>query len=515
MHKSQIFRYILLSLLVGVAIGSVWTIPSDGLLGLVALATLVLGASAYHRTFGSMSNGVRRRKVGFVIGACILVVAGGIWRFNAFNSNRSFVEQFSDRQVKQEDLSFTFRGYVDGPFEKTSRGGQFPLRIKQIIVPKRVILTDERVLVQAASFPEYGYGDFVTVVGAPREPQNSGDFDYVTYLKKEGIRFLIRNPEVIPEVKELPLSWTERTKISFYQGIFDIRTVFLNGLKAALPEPAASYAAGVLLGDRSGIPKKYGDAFRDAGVSHVLAISGYNIAIIAEVVLLALVWVVRRRTAFWLSLAAVIVFVIMTGASASVVRAAIMGMMFMFASGYGRLYDPRNAILLAGAVMAYVNPFVLVFDVGFQLSFLAVLGLLYIYPLLQHATRTFPPLMGVTDLLRMTLAAQIAVLPLLVGVFGSVSLVSLPANILIVPLVPYLMATSFFAGLLGMIAIPLAKIIGVVAWSLATYQLEMAVFFASLPGSVISFSLPWWIIIMVYLVGGWGIWKLYHRYGHS
>jgi competence protein ComEC len=501
MHKSQVFRYILLSFLGGIALGSLWTVSSEWLLGLVALATLVLGLSAYHRTFGNDVRGIHRRKIGFMVGVGVLVVTAGAWRYNLRATEESILAQFTDLVVGGKNVSFTFRGYLDAPVRMTARGEQFTFRVKEIIVPSRTILVDERILVQAPDVPGYRVGDVLVAKGALQRPKNSPDFDYVAYLKKEGIRVIMTKSEIVMDANPLTLSFAERSVIRGYRLIFGLHDRFVAAIERTIPAPQAAYVLGVLLGDQAHLPESYRTAFRDAGLSHVLAVSGFNITILGEAVLAACIWFVRRRAAFWISLAVIVAFVIMTGATASVVRAAIMGSLFMFASGYGRLYDARNSVLLAAAVMAWFSPMVLVFDLGFQLSFLAVLGLLYIYPVFQSTTARWPTLGGLTDLARMTLAAQIATLPLLMSVFGSLSLVALPANLLVVPLVPYLMLFGALAGGMGMLWTLAGKVIGIVAWGLGAYQTGAALLFASLPGAKLVVSFPWYAAVLAYLIG--------------
>ena len=200
--------------------------------------------------------------------------------------------------------------------------------------------------------------------------------------------------------------------------------------------------------------------------------------IISEAILLGLVWFFRRRIAFWISVVVIILFVILTGASASVVRAAVMGLLLSFAHGYGRLYDQKNSIILAGAVMIYHNPLTLVFDIGFQLSFAAVLGLIYLYPWLESRSYKISKLGVIKELILMTLSAQIAVAPLLIYYFGNFSLISLPANILILPFIPAAMLAGFITGLVGIIYQPIGQFIGYIAWAITTYQIEVVRYFS-------------------------------------
>ena len=130
--------------------------------------------------------------------------------------------------------------------------------------------------------------------------------------------------------------------------------------------------------------------------------------------------------------------------------------------------------------MIWLNPFALVFDVGFQLSFLAVMGLLYIYPFLDNKFRKVPELWKLKELTLMTVSAQLAVVPLLIYYFHQFSALSLLANILILPFVPFAMLAGFVSGVGGMIFLPLGKIIGFTAWAITTYQIKIIEFFATL-----------------------------------
>ncbi|OGN16361.1 MAG: hypothetical protein A3C81_02775 [Candidatus Yanofskybacteria bacterium RIFCSPHIGHO2_02_FULL_46_19] len=287
---------------------------------------------------------------------------------------------------------------------------------------------------------------------------------------------------------------------------------FQESVNQSIPEPNASYINGILLGARQSIPKDLKEVFNRTSTTHILAISGYNITVIADAVLAGLVFCMRRRYAFWVSVVVIILFTLLTGASASVVRAAIMGLLFLFASGYGRLYDAKNSIVLAGAVMIYFNPRVLVFNIGFQLSFLAVLGLLYIYPVLKHLTIKWPDIFELKELALMTVSAQIAVAPLLAHYFRQFSLVSLPANILVLPFVPAVMLLGFLSGLGGLIFLPLGQLIGYVAWALSLYQIKVIQFLAALPLASLSFSFDWLLVALACALLIFAAYKLKNKY---
>jgi competence protein ComEC len=239
------------------------------------------------------------------------------------------------------------------------------------------------------------------------------------------------------------------------------------------------------VGTRSRLPDSITQDFRRTGLSHITAVSGYNISIIAVVLMNMLAALLSRRRAFWVVIAILGVFMILTGLQASVIRATIMGLFALFAQRIGRVPTPLHALVLAGAVMVAFDPLILLFDVGFQLSFLATLGILTVAPRLEDRfpqSRAF----GVFgEAAIMTISAQLFVLPLLIYYFHSVSLVSLPVNILVLPLIPALMLLGFMAGITSWIPI-VGSVVGFFAWSLGKLILIIVHWFANIPWASIS-----------------------------
>ncbi|MEK7121755.1 MAG: ComEC/Rec2 family competence protein, partial [Patescibacteria group bacterium] len=422
---------------------------------------------------------------GLLAGVLFLVFIFGIIRFNSFDLANSILNQFADIEVGGKGLEITLNGYIDDEPNVSGSKMSFTFKAKELVVPDETIKVDERTLVTVDSFPTRNYGNKLSVNGALKTPQNFvEDFDYITYLKKEGIRTVMSFPKITSERYDSliyhNMGFFEKAKISLYKKIFGLKNKFELAINRSISEPNASFVNGILLGSRQNIPEKMKEAFNKTGTTHILAISGYNIMIISWAVLAGLVYFFKRRTAFWLLVAIIILFTILTGASSSVVRASIMGLLLLFANGYGRLYDPKNSIILAGAAMIYINPFALVFDIGFQLSFLAVMGLIYIYPFLDNKFRKIPELWKLKELTLMTISAQIAVAPLLIYYFHQFSPWSLPTNILVLPFVPFAMLIGFMSGIGGMIFLPLGKIVGWFAWAITTYQIKIIEFFVTI-----------------------------------
>ena len=410
------------------------------------------------------------------IGIILIIFIFGVIRFNYFDFSGSVLSQFADLKAGEKNIPVTLAGFIVENPDVNGSKSQLIFRAKELIVPGNKLAINELVLIYVNSFPEYKFGDELLVFGVLATPQNFlEDFDYVAYLKRRNLRTIMFYPKLEKE-KYVGLGFFEKAKKDSYKKIFSLKDRFELAINKSISEPNASFLNGILLGSRQNISQEMTEAFSKTGTTHILAISGYNIMIISWAALAGLVWFFKRRMAFWISVFIIILFTVLTGASASVVRASIMGLLLLFANGYGRLYEPKNSIILAGFIMIFLNPFVLVFDIGFQLSFLAVIGLMYLYPYLDNKLKKVGKIGGLKEILLMTVSAQIVVAPLLIYYFKSFSLVSLPANVLILPFIPAAMFAGFISGLAGMIFLPLGQIIGWFAWSITTYQIEIVKF---------------------------------------
>ena len=500
MHKSQVLFYVLASFVLGVFVGSFWTISQIGILGLILAGTVVLVVCGYQGTFGQDKKGIRRRKLGIVISFSILFLILGIFRFNQFNSSHSLVSQFADNIVGGKGVNHSVRGYITSDPENKAGQSKFIFHIKRITFPGKEITVDEDILV-TTNLSEFKFGDRLMITGTLSSPQNfSDDFDYVSYLKKDGIKILMNYPkEIKTDSRDIGLGIWDNFKIYIYKHIFSLKDKFESAVNRSIAEPNASFINGILLGTRQNISQELKDAFSKTGTSHIMAISGYNITIIAWAIMASLFYFVRRKKAFWISVVIIILFTIMTGALASVVRASVMGLILLFASGYGRLYDPKNALLLAGAFMIYQNPLVPRFDIGFQLSFLAVLGLVYLMPLFNHWLRKVPA-GKLKKTITATLAAQVFVFPLLIYYFKNISLVALPANVLILPFMPLAMLLGFITGVAGMIFVPLGQLVGYLVWALTKYQISVVENLASWPMASVGLSISLPVLLILYVL---------------
>ena len=518
LHRSQIFFYILLSFILGVFAASflqpkIGQSLADSTIRnavLIAAAICALLIAVFYRR-GSRLLNPRLALAAFLT----LFFLAGILRFNTVNSRQHNLQKFAEAQEQVVDpqskhpIKVTLYGYITSEPEISGNKQQFSFYAKQLSAPPYFINTDERVLITAGSYPRYQYGDHLKIYGQIKKPENFNDFDYRAYLAKDGVFTVMFYPEIKSASLKLPLY--EKTKITLFRKIFAVKNAFERSIQRSVAEPNAAFIGGILLGSRSQIPQDIKDAFARTSTSHILAISGYNITMVALIISAFFLLFFRRPMAFWFSLAGVAVFTILTGAQASVVRAAIMGALVLTARREGRLNDPRNAIALAGAVMILINPTILRHDIGFQLSFAATLGLIYVAPIIEKYFTELTNIFDFRQTFVMTVSAQIFVLPLLLYYFKNLSLTSLPANLIILPTIPLAMLLGFFSGLAGMALPFLGQFVGYFAWFLTTVELGIVRMFAAPSWASISIGLSWYEVVAVYAFIVWALLKLSAR----
>lgn len=347
-----------------------------------------------------------------------------------------------------------------------------------------------RVLVKTDRYPVMLYGTPVEVTCNLERPAPVKEFRYDHFLRRDNIYALCRNAVIRTRLAEQRGSRAMHTLLSFKQKVQT--TIATN-----LPEPHASFLGGLLYGARSTIPAELQDAFKRTGTSHIIAISGYNITIVITMVMLALVALfIPRKKAFWLAIAMVAGFVVMVGAQASVVRAGFMGILALTAKQLGRLARPLPLIVAAAVGMVLVNPFVLLFDAGFQLSFLAVIGLIYLALDIEPWFAWLPKQLG--KVISETSAAIVMTTPLMLYQFDRFSVVAPVVNMLILLAIPWIMLGGFVAVVSAWVMPFAGKVLFGLTWVLLSYVIEMVELFARLPFASVEAQAPLWAVVGLY-----------------
>ena len=385
----------------------------------------------------------------------------------------------------------TIEGVVS--LEPDRREGRTLLRVDLHLLNREEV--EGRALLTVDPFLDLKYGDRIAATGVLREPENfetdSGNvFNYIEYLAKDDIRYRMIYPEV-----QLVASGEGSKLLSF---LFALKQKFLNSLSFALPEPHVSLLGGLLLGAKQSLGAELLNDFRTSGLIHIVVLSGYNLTLIADAVMRSTRKFVPRAGT-WIASVLLLLFVLAVGPSATVIRASIMAFLVLIAHSSGRVYDVTRALVVTAFLMLMHNPYLLAYDPSFQLSFLATLGLVQLAPRLESFIPWVTDNFNVRRIIAATVGTQIVVLPLLLYQTGYVSLVSLFANLLVLPTVPLTMLLGSLSGTLHFVSSFAALPFTALVYFLLEYQLWVATSFAHLPGSTLALSgFPSWAVLLSY-----------------
>lgn len=456
MSKSKIFIFLALSFGVGVLAASKFD-----MLRPAVYVVLAIGAVAFALAF------VGHHKAVMLAAAMVFAAALGTFRLQLSMAPSQY-QPFLDSKQQWE-------GYITEDPAVKGNGQTLVFRPDGF---------RQEIQISTTLTQSFFYGDRVVVDGKLTEAKNFGDFDYQSYLRRYNIYAVIGYPTKILILKSNGLNPAKF-------GLLKIKQGFVNRLSELLREPQTSLALGILLGGHGSLPQNIVNDFNATGTSHIIAVSGFNITIIVTA-LASLAYLLGRKQSFWLATLTIIGFVIITGATASVVRAAIMGFLLLLALNIGRQYSIVPSLFFAGLIMLIINPKILYWDVGFQLSFAATLGIVYFMPVLEKLSVKLPPLLGAKTLILTTLSAIAATLPIILYNFGTLSLSAPVVNVLVLPVVPFAMLFGFLA------VLPfLGAGFALAANGLLIYIIRTIGFFGTLPYSSLNFQIPAWVFYVL------------------
>lgn len=367
--------------------------------------------------------------------------------------------------------------------------------IKYIVSIKEGPFEGERVYFSSGLYPRYEYGDVLSVACDLERPEAFEDFRYDMYLATRRVFLTCTRPSI------------ERIQaaedIDILRSLYVFKANVANQINELWPEPYASFMAGLLYGYRGGLGSLQ-EQFNITGVTHIVAISGYNITIVSTILLSLFISLrVPRQRAFWFVVVGIILFVLFVGASASVVRAGVMGIVVLVARQMGRISRIGNVLVLTAVLMTMSNPYILVWDAGFQLSFLATIGLVYIAPLFDPYVKRLTTAFGLRETVVATLAATIATLPLILYQFGRLSIVSPIVNVLVLPIIPFVMLVGFVSTVVSFVYYPIGQFIGFIAWGGMVYIVSIVRWFSKIPFAAVEVSIPFVGVVVAYGILGY------------
>lgn len=365
---------------------------------------------------------------------------------------------------------------------------------------------DTKILIRTNPFPEFSYGDMLVATGTLSVPEkivseDGREFDYQMYLFKDSVTHTLSFGlvEKVGQKGNVVL-----------RDLFGIKRAFIQSIRNVLPEPHAGLLGGILLGTET-LSKPIKENFRTAGLSHIVVLSGYNITVVAESILVIMKYV-SLKFAFGISFLRIIFFVLMAGSGASAIRAGIMASIALLGKQYNKTYDASRALVLAVWVMVLWNPFIILYDPSFHLSVLATIGVMYVTPLVVTYVKFITEKFGLRELSATTLGAQLAVLPYILYMSGNFGIFSFPANFIVLPFVPLTMLLGFFTAVLGFVSRFIGLIPGIPTYLFLSWDLFVAEIISKLPFATIRIPyIPFFLLILIYIIFGFFLYRFHMK----
>src|SRR3989339_1702724 len=435
---------------------------------------------------------VSKKNLGILISIFVLMFSVGMFRFDIADTPNPVV--FESKVSKNVSLTGKI---VDEPNVKENNQ-QLTLLAKLVQTDTNSAMAESvsvKILLSTGLEENYKYGDEISLKGTLKKPENfitdqGKVFDYVNYLRKDGILYVMSYSKI--EIVSRGNGNIVKSALFFAKG------KFLEKMDFAIPEPENLLMGGLILGERSSFGQEMRQRFIDTGTIHIVALSGYNVTIVAEWIMEIFAFL-PRNFGFSAGIFGILLFVVMAGGQATAVRAGTMAVLALIARATGRNYDVARALILAGVFMILLNPFVLVYDVSFQLSFIATVAVIFFTPKIEKYFLWVTKSFGLRDIISVTCATYIFIMPFILYKMGNLSIVALPANILILPLIPFTMFLGFLTSFVGLISYVPSVPLGYISYLFLHYELGVINFFANIPFASLSFpNFPFLLTLAIY-----------------
>ena len=451
-----------------------------GLESLMSLAPLLLLIG------GSFPLGLalylRRLSVFPAVLAVILLL--GVWRADSVSGPLPLLGP--EVLTSQDAAKVRLEGRISGDPEFSGRRVEFTLDLSAADLGFGSVPAENKVLVYAdppddlvarRSPPYFDYGDQVSVTGTLRRPEPFGGFDYPAYLARQGITGIMSADSAT--VTEEKGGWREWP--------YALRGRLSESIEASIPYPQSALGQALLLGRRGDLPPEMVQKFRSTGTSHLLAISGLHVGVLVVMFLAGSAWLFGRRGNYFLIAPLVMVwaYALVSGLPPSVVRAAVMGSVYLLAVAVGRPGSILPALALGAGVMTAVSPEIIQ-RVSFQLSFAAVGGIALAQSLIPQWSFAagnpnqnwwqpwaFPLLRALSLALIISLAATLATWPLVAFNFNEVAVLGIIVTVLALPAMPFIMAGTFVAAVVGLFSVAVGQFFGWLVWVPLSYLIEL------------------------------------------
>ena len=491
MSASKILFFLCLSFITGIFLESLIKIPQILLWGFLFLSFIAIFASLLFK-----------KDILVTAGFCLLFLVIGIIRV-----------QISEFNIANDKLS-EFNG--KGQVVLTGIISDEP-DVRDTSQKLQVKAGDSVILVTTKRYPEYRYLDKIKLTGKLEAPMVTDDFNYKNYLLKDHIYSVMGFPKI-----EIVSTKHRYNIFSFsYEKILFLKQRFEEALQNNFSPPHSLILEGIIFGNNKNITQDLKDKLNAAGLRFLTAISGVHVIILSDILISFIMFLgLRRNRAFCFSIILIWLYIVITGFSTSGIRAATMGSIFIFAGVFGRQNTSSRTIVLAAALMLLQNPLLLIYDVGFHLSFMACLGIIYLKPLMQIFMKNLFRaesgwLRELSDIISVTFSAQIFTLPIMIFNFGMVSIVAPITSILILPVMPWILSFGFIFSISAALSKFLGWVFYIPTWLLIEYFLKVMDFFSQ-PWMAKSIpNVSWLWFLFSYFIIGSAVWFLNRKYSQK
>ncbi|MCK5476134.1 MAG: ComEC/Rec2 family competence protein [Candidatus Pacebacteria bacterium] len=462
MTRSKIFLFLCLSFIIGVFFGSYFSIS-------IWVLFLLVG---FFISFIFLLWNNKKERIIFLL---IISISLGFVRIQSekLSENRILeIENFDSQKIMLE-------GEISKSPEIINNNKQ-KIILDSLKDVKNNDDIDGKMIVYVKGYDKFDLKDKIKFESKINIPEDFNGFEYRNYLFSKGIYYIVYYPEI--EI-------VEKNSAGINFQISELRIYANELIKKIFFQPQAGIISAMILGIKSDISSETLESFNKTGTRHIIAISWLHMTIVSVVFMYFLLAIgLKRNYAFYFAVLGIAFFVALVGSPVSALRASMMGGLILFAIKVGRLNSAGNAIVFAGVLMLLYDPNLLRYDTGFQLSFLAVLGIIYIYPRLDLYFKKYSDRLKIKTMFLITISAQIATLPIIINSFGNYSIFSVLANILVLPFVPAVMIGGIISIITGSINLLIGQIIAIPILFILSLQLYIINFFAEFDVGYFSFE---------------------------
>ena len=513
--------WIALSFITGIVIASLFSLSAYIWLGIVIGLLLIF---IFLRLPRISNNPISNFLLRFPLSAfAVIFLFFGAWWFQFRQPN---IDAFHVAFYNDRDYEMLVTGTLAEPPDYRDTYTNLRLNVEALDSGSGDLPVSGLLLVRVPQNQTYEYGQRVRVRGSLKTPPEDEEFSYRDYLARDGVYSYMS----IAEVTSLPGNGGSVVRAAVYK----LKDKMLQNTYRLFNDPESSLLAGILLGVDTGLTKDLQNAFKNTGTAHIIAISGFNIAIIAGIFFSMFKTIFGERLGAVFAILAIAFYTFLVGADAAVVRAALMGSLSLLAFQLGRRNNSINTLMVVALIIAIINPLV-IWDVGFQLSFFATLGIiLYTEPLakisinilkgilpkniVKKLRKPFPkgnylfirrrfsrPLAKiiskpVLEYFVITIAAQLTTIPIMAYHFKRISLISFIANPVILLVQPVVMIIGGLAVFVSLILQPIGQLIAWVAWPFTAYTIRLVELFDRVPhGTIYLGDSSIWIVASFYI----------------